>query len=91
MMRNDESQGAEELAGVVVYQRVRCGKPGCRCHSGRAEDLHGPYAYRVWRDETGRQRKAYVRAADLEAVQAAIGRRRLARERRKRGHPRRDG
>ena len=30
------------LAGSLVEQTRRCGKPGCRCAVG---DPHGPYAY----------------------------------------------
>jgi hypothetical protein len=55
------------MAGVVLKQWVRCGRPRCRCANGR---LHGPYTYRFWR-EGGRLRKAYVRPADLEGVHAA--------------------
>lgn len=63
-----------ELPGVVLPQRVRCGKPTCRCASGEAADLHGPYPYRFWR-ERGRLRKAYVPAALLDATRAACRRR----------------
>lgn len=55
------------LPGVICVQWVRCGKPGCRCTSGK---LHGPYWYRFWRDGE-RQRKMYVRKADLERTRAA--------------------
>jgi hypothetical protein len=54
------------LPGVVCAQRVRCGKPGCRCADGQG---HLAY-YRFWR-EGGRLRKRYVRRADLTAVRAA--------------------
>lgn len=54
------------LPGVVCAQRVRCGKPGCRCASGQR---HLAY-YRFWRDG-GRLKKCYVRTADLAAVRAA--------------------
>ena len=54
------------LPGVVCTQRVRCGKPGCRCARGPG---HLAY-YRFWR-EGGRLRKCYVRRADLSAVRAA--------------------
>jgi hypothetical protein len=33
---------ADYLAGSLVEQSRRCGKPGCRCASG---ELHGPYVY----------------------------------------------
>lgn len=59
----------EALPGAVCAQRVRCGKPNCRC--ARLE-LHTAY-YRFWR-EGGRLRKAYVRVADVERVRAACAR-----------------
>lgn len=55
------------LPGSVQAQWVRCGKPNCRCARG---EHHGPYWYRFWWED-GRKHKAYVRKADLEAVQAA--------------------
>ncbi len=65
------------LPGVVCAQRVRCGKPGCRCARGPG---HLAY-YRFWR-EGGRLRKCYVRRADLAAVQlACAARQREQRER----------
>jgi hypothetical protein len=54
------------LPGVVCAQRVRCGKPRCRCSRGPG---HLAY-YRFWR-EGGRLRKCYVRRDDLAAVRAA--------------------
>jgi hypothetical protein len=54
------------LPGVVCAQRVRCGKPGCRCARGQR---HLAF-YRFWR-EGGRLRKCYVRRADLASVRAA--------------------
>jgi hypothetical protein len=59
------------LPGVVCAQRVRCGKPGCRCARGPG---HVAY-YRFWR-EAGRLRKCYVRRGDLAAVRAACDARR---------------
>ena len=45
-------------AGKVWFldEYVKCGKPACKCARGQ---LHGPYAYRYWRED-GRLRKAYV-------------------------------
>ena len=62
------------LPGVVCAQRVRCGKPGCRCARGPG---HLAY-YRFWRDG-GRLRKRYVRRADLAAVRAACAARQCER------------
>jgi hypothetical protein len=54
------------LAGVVLPEWVRCGKPNCRCAGG---ELHGPYFYRFWR-EGGRLRKEYVKRSELVRVRA---------------------
>jgi hypothetical protein len=62
------------LPGVVCAQRVRCGKPNCRCATGQR---HLAY-YRFWR-EGGRLCKRYVPRADLERVRAACQARREAR------------
>lgn len=32
--------------GIQIRYR-KCGKKNCKCNSGRQEDLHGPYKYRV--------------------------------------------
>ena len=31
------------LYGTLAQLRTRCGKNNCACHSGKSEDLHGPY------------------------------------------------
>ena len=62
------------LPGVVCAQRVRCGKPGCRCACGQG---HLAY-YRFWR-EGGRLRKRYVRRTELASVRAACEARRQER------------
>jgi hypothetical protein len=61
------------LPGTVCVQRVRCGKAGCRCARGQAHIAF----YRFWR-EGGRQRKCYVKRADLADVRAACEARRQA-------------
>lgn len=72
--------GASELAEtlyktpLLVRHGVRCGKAGCRCRRG---ELHGPYAFLYWRDERGRQRRRYIRAADVGAVEQIVTRRRF--------------
>jgi hypothetical protein len=63
------------LPGAVCVQWRRCGRPACRCASGRP---HGPYYYRFWR-EGGKLKKAYVRRADLQEVRSRCEARRLAR------------
>ena len=57
---------AAPLLGEVCAQFIRCGKAGCRCNAGK---LHGPYHYRIWREGL-RVHKVYIKAAELEAVQA---------------------
>ena len=56
-MRSEVAVDEIELRGSLIAERKRCGKPNCRCARG---ELHGPYYYRRWRDESGRQRKEYV-------------------------------
>jgi hypothetical protein len=63
------------LPGVVCIQWKRCGRQNCRCAGGRP---HGPYFCRFWR-EGGKLKKAYVRRADVEEVQARCQARRSAR------------
>jgi len=43
--------------GAICFSRIRCGKPGCRCARGK---LHGPYAYRFYRDRQGRLHRQYI-------------------------------
>ena len=59
---------------VLVRHAVRCGKPNCRCATGGG---HGPYHFLYWR-QGGRQRRRYVKRADLAAVRAVVERRRGA-------------
>ncbi len=59
---------------LLVRHGVRCGKAGCRCRRGF---LHGPYAFLYWRDERSRQRRRYIRAADVGAVEQIATRRRF--------------
>jgi len=55
------------LRGWLCQQMVRCGRPNCRCASGR---LHGPYYY-LFEFDGERVRKRYVRKRDLASAQAA--------------------
>ena len=57
-------RAAAFLAGVLVEQRRRCGKEGCRCTRG---ELHGPYAYL---SVAGRM--IYVPAVLADAVRAHL-------------------
>ena len=58
------------LAGSLVEQTRRCGKPGCRCAEG---ERHGPYAYFVPRT-AGRRRSRYVPANLVALVRAGLAR-----------------
>ena len=58
------------LAGSLVEQTRRCGKPGCRCAAG---DPHGPYAYFVPKT-VGRGRMKYVPSSLITAVRACVAR-----------------
>jgi hypothetical protein len=63
-----KTDSVEPLPGSLHAAWVRCGKAGCRCAWG---ELHGPYWRRQWR-ERGRTRRAYVKQADVEQVQAGL-------------------
>src|SRR6516162_6708546 len=56
------------LAGSLVEQTRRCGKPGCRCAAG---GRHGPYAYFAPKT-AGRGRWRYVPASLVAAVRARL-------------------
>jgi Family of unknown function (DUF6788) len=60
---------------ALVRHGVRCGKAVCRCQRG---ELHGPYAFLYWRDAQGKQRRCYVRQADVAAVEQLVTQRRAA-------------
>lgn len=60
---------------LLVRHAVRCGKAVCRCQRGH---LHGPYAFLYWRDERGRQRRRYIRRADVGAVEQIVMQRRVS-------------
>ena len=55
------------LPGYVRAERVKCGKPNCKCARG---ELHGLYFYRyTWSD--GKRSKQYVKQAEVSEVRAA--------------------
>lgn len=56
---------------ALVRHPVRCGSPTCRCAGG---ELHESWRL-VWRGQDGRQRRRYVRKADLAAVREIVRRR----------------
>lgn len=51
---------SETQAGYVVEELVQCGKDNCKCASGAEAEMHGPYKYRYYRDETGTLQKEYA-------------------------------
>jgi len=60
-----QSQSDREIVQVErihdrLYQleRVRCGKPTCKC-MGKNAQLHGPYWYAYWR-EKGKLKSRYI-------------------------------
>jgi hypothetical protein len=57
----------KKMMGSVHAQYVRCGKANCKCASG---ELHGPYYYHFVR-VGGELRKRYLKADEVEIVQAA--------------------
>lgn len=66
ILTDDEVERAHRVALAAApvrpavtrrWERVRCGRAGCRCE--KAEGRHGPYLYEYWR-EGGRVRKRYV-------------------------------
>jgi hypothetical protein len=58
------------LAGSLVEQTRRCGKPDCRCAAG---EPHGPYTYFAPRP-AGRGRLRYVPTELVAAVRARLRR-----------------
>lgn len=61
--------------GSVHLQRRRCGKPTCRCASGRPEDAHVAH-YHFWR-EGGRLRKRYLKAGEVEPTRERCNQRQI--------------
>jgi hypothetical protein len=58
-----------DLPGSIHIQYVRCGRPNCRCASGRRECWHGPHFYYFYRLE-GKNRKRYVRRDQVEWIRS---------------------
>lgn len=46
--------------GYIVEEYVKCGKDNCKCTSGAEAEMHGPYKYRYYRDDTGTLQKEYA-------------------------------
>lgn len=63
-----------ELVGSLQQRYRTCGKPNCKCASGRQEDRHGPHYTRVFYVD-GERRREYVRLEDVDQVREKIERR----------------
>jgi hypothetical protein len=60
----------QALAGSLVEQTRRCGKPDCHCAKG---EPHGPYAYFTPK-AAGRGRSKYVPSSLVAAVRVRLAR-----------------
>jgi hypothetical protein len=75
--KNGESTSKiEPLEGYLEAQKVRCGKPNCKCSKG---ELHGPYYIRRW-ERRGKKCSKYVKKSELSTVIAGISARKQHRE-----------
>ncbi len=62
-----------EMTGVIIKEKVRCGKKNCRCAQGE-EYLHKWYNYLYWRDSQngGILRKRYIPKSELAGLKRKI-------------------
>lgn len=51
----EESDDGEK--GTIVHKKLTCGDESCHCYDG---EKHGPYKYRVYRDESGKVTADYL-------------------------------
>lgn len=58
VQRVDDPTGISKAGRLYQLERVRCGKPNCKCVGENAE-LHGPYWYAYWRED-GKLKSRYV-------------------------------
>ncbi len=77
MKTESEKVLPKTMPGTVHTQFVRCGKSNCRCANG---ELHGAYYYHFVR-VGGRLRKRYLKASEVEEIQAACLARQVAKKR----------
>ena len=63
-MRKNSNLLPKMIRGTICSQRVRCGKPNCKCAGG---ELHGPYYYHFER-VAGVLKKRYVNPKELEQI-----------------------
>jgi len=57
------------LTGVIIKEKVRCGRKNCRCR--RENKLHGWYYYLYWR-EGKTLRKSYIPKSDIKRLKRTI-------------------
>ena len=82
MRPKQEENESQTTIPRLVIQRVKCGRPWCRCAT--TDYRRGPYQYLRWREYcrsedgtlTCRQRKQYVRKSEVEQIQARLRQRR---------------
>ncbi|MBI1744466.1 hypothetical protein HYR54_15570 [Candidatus Acetothermia bacterium] len=60
------------LAGVIIREAVRCGKPNCRCARGRPHRWYYYCYYRVLTPQGWRLRKKYVPKAQVRSQRRKI-------------------
>ena len=63
------------LAGTLYARLKPCGKPNCRCSSGKEGDLHGPY-WEWNRRQGGRLVHKIVSKEEAKEIEKAIANRR---------------
>lgn len=67
-MKKNSNLLPKMVRGTICSQKVRCGKPNCKCASG---DLHGPYFYHF--ERIGRVlKKRYVKPTELERLRGFV-------------------
>ena len=62
-----------ELGGVIIKEKVKCGKKNCLCAKGR-EHYHGGYNYLYWKDykNKGILRKRYIPQNEARSLSSKI-------------------
>ena len=57
------------LTGVIIKEKIRCGRQNCHC--GHDNRLHGWYYYLYWR-EGGKLKKQYVSRSEVRDLRLQI-------------------
>jgi len=62
-----------EMTGVIIKEKVRCGKKNCHCVAGKAY-YHKWYHYLYWRDNQngGVLRKRYIPQGKIKSLKRKI-------------------